>query len=962
MCNLVRFAHRFSLLILLLLALFSAPALSRPVQAQGTCSIDGTVYRDLDASGARGAPDEETGVEDIRVSAYNAAGDRVASATTTADGSYTLNGLQSGVDYRIEFTDLPDFLESGPFGSDSPTTVTFVNCDAGSPPTIDLGVMSPGEYCGDNPTVATTCFVVGSQFDRTEETVISFPYNAGSGFPVSISAFDQPSHSILARANQVGTTWGIAYQRETATIFVGAFLKRHTGLGPSGPGAIYAIDNAQNVTDFAILNAGTDPHPTTSGTPNNSPAWMQDSDSWAAVGKVGLGDLEMSDDGRTLWAVNLFDQSLTEISINVVNGVPVAGNQTIHDLSNRPDNCAPGDVRPFALKFQFDRIFVGVVCSAQSNGNSSNLWAYVYSLAPGTNNFREELRLSLNYDRRCTNSALSPACLAQQPADWNAWTDDFQYYGPDPDPRYQVAVYPQPMLTDIEFTDDKTMVLGFRDRFADQAANLTQRPFDPAGGTTDPADQLYLAISAGDILRACRNNIRSDWQIENNGSCAGVGPTAGANTNEGPGGGEFYFDDNLVDYHDEVSLGALAYLPGQPNIAATFFDPIPNAGAASFPDVQLNDAGVRWLDNTTGAYERAYRVYNGEQAPTDSRPFFGKANGLGDLELICPVQPLEIGNRVWFNDARDGIQNPGPFDFPVPDITVNLYYESDPNTVIATTMTDSAGEYYFNNANVADSLRPNTDYIIRLDNPVDYDVGGPLEKWFLTRRNAGSGQVADMSDSDARMEDTNNVGTDYPTIHMTTGDWGENNHTYDFGFAIEAVMEETPSVTPPDRTGTPETPVPTITAALNKSVNPPFAQIGDTVTWTLTVSNPGSTAYPNVVVTDNVPAGMTIVSVSASAGSVSYSGQTVTFTKDVLNPGETVTVTIVTTIDDGADVPLIFVNAATWGDRSASAQVVRASAQPATGIVPPVVIVLLLSIVAAAALAIVLTLRRRRRI
>lgn len=965
MRNVIRPIYRFSLFMLFVISLLSSLLIIQPAQAQGSCAISGTVYNDINASGIRDDPNEEAGVEDIRISAYNAAGDRVTTTTTSADGTYTLNGLQNSVEYRLEFTDIPDYMESGPYGASSTTTVTFVTCDTASP-AIDLGVGSPGDYCGSNPTLAINCYVVGSQFNRTEETLVSFGYNSGSGFPTSIAAFDQPPKTTLARADQIGTTWGLAYQRETETLFAGAYIKRHAGLGPSGPGAIYAIGPGQVVSDFVILNAGTDPHPTTAGTPNDSALWMRDSQSWAAVGKVGLGDLEVSDDGRTLWAVNLFDQSLYEIEVNIVSGTPVAGSQTVHGLRGRPDTCSGDDVRPFGLKFRFGRIYVGVVCSAQSTGNAGDLMAYVFSMEPGTTNFREEIRFPLNYDRRCTNGAGGANCVSEQPADWNAWTDDFLYHGPAPLVNYRVAVYPQPMLSDIEFTDDRTMVVAFRDRFADQAANLTQRPFDPAGGTTDPTNQLYLAISAGDVLRACRNNRNANWQLENNASCGNTGPTNGANTNEGPGGGEFYFDDSLTDFHDELALGALAYLPGAPDVVGTYFDPIPNAGVASFPGgVQLNDAGVRWLNNTTGAYERAYRIFNGDQAPTDGRPFFGKANGLGDIELLCPVQPLEIGNRVWFNQPRDGIQNPGPNDFPVPGVTVNLYYASDPNTVIASTITDAAGEYYFTNANVTDGVRPRTDYIVRLDNPADYTGGGPLEDWFITRANVGSGQVADIRDSDGVMEDTNNSGEEFPTIRLTTGDWGENNHTYDFGFTDREVPTGTPTIVfeiTPGTPGTPGTPVAQIEAGLSKSVDRPFAQIGDTVTWTLTVNNPGSTPYPNVHVIDNVPAGMTIVSVSASAGSVSYSGQTVTFTKDSLAPGETVTITIVTTIDDGANVPFIFINTATWDDRSASAQVIRASLQPATGILPPVMLVLMLGVVGVVAAAIVLTLRRRKRV
>ena len=52
------------------------------------------------------------------------------------------------------------------------------------------------------------------------------------------------------------------------------------------------------------------------------------------------------------------------------------------------------------------------------------------------------------------------------------------------------------------------------------------------------------------------------WQIENNSSGPTFGPTAGAGNNQGPGGGEFFFRDNLTGSHDELVFGGLAQAPG----------------------------------------------------------------------------------------------------------------------------------------------------------------------------------------------------------------------------------------------------------------------------------------------------------------------------------------------------------------------------------------------------------------
>ncbi len=49
-------------------------------------------------------------------------------------------------------------------------------------------------------------------------------------------------HDVVAAAKQIGTTWGLAYSRQAKKVFTAAFMKRHAGMGPLGPGGIYLID------------------------------------------------------------------------------------------------------------------------------------------------------------------------------------------------------------------------------------------------------------------------------------------------------------------------------------------------------------------------------------------------------------------------------------------------------------------------------------------------------------------------------------------------------------------------------------------------------------------------------------------------------------------------------------------------------------------------------------------------
>ena len=315
------------------------------------------------------------------------------------------------------------------------------------------------------------------------------------------------------------------------------------------------------------------------------------------------------------------------------------------------------------------------------------------------------------------------------------------------------------MLTDIVF-DGGDMVLGIRDRYGDQMGYLQY--------SSNPGDNnLYSGVAAGDIVRACANGL-GGWTLESNGSC-GSTTTGGAGNGQGIGGGEYYYQEDTASIpppdsfsdHDEVSLAGLAQLPGYSETLETVYDIF-----------QIYDGGILSLNNVTGQRIRGYQVLTLTQPPIT----FGKAAGLGDLEVMCGPPPIEIGNRVWRDmagganngrqDATDGQE------YPLPGVTVNLYDAS--GNLIATTLTDANGEYIFNASNVPGGLLPFMTYTVRLDNPTDYTIGA-LAGMTLTLSNAAG--VPDTIDNDGVLGVTG-----YPEIVVVTGAYNDNQHTYDFGF------------------------------------------------------------------------------------------------------------------------------------------------------------------------------------
>jgi len=758
---------------LLILGSLNSTVFGIPPRQVAVCvpsnNVGGTVHQDYNANGVRDLLNpNEPGVAGVTVTAYDASGAAIASTATITDGTYVLT-VTNGINVRVEFTNFPGGYLSGPFGADSATSVTFVqspNC------TVDLGLNVAGQYCQNNPGLATNCYLAGDQAGQTGPVLVSFPYTATG---------TTSQNTYEAAGTQVGTTWGLAYQGASDSLFAAALMKRHTGFGPGGTGAIYRIANASNpapgtVSLFLDLNAlfpgsaGANPHP--SGT-----NFDIDPISWDPVGKISLGDIDISEDQQTLWAMNLNDRQLYRIPIGVPPVAPPAASISRFPV---PNPCAaPGDARPFGIGVNNGLVYVGIVCTAESTQIRANMSAHVYSFNPvaGTFSLTPVLSFPLNYPRRCAVNTCTPGSVGGNgDADWLPWVNTFTLITTDFSfTADRLFIYPQPWLTDIVF-DRGNMIIGLRDRFGDQMG-YQQR-------STNPADPLlYSGAAAGDILRACANGL-GGWTLENNAACGGVGPTGGAGTGQGPGNGEFYFGENFVPDHDEISLGGLAQVPGLPDVVETVYDPF-----------TIYEGGTLWLNNGTGQRTKAYRVFDTGANPVT----FGKAAGLGDLEVMCLAAPIEIGNRVWLDQNRNGIQDAqtptGVItpELPIANVTVGLY-APDGVTVLATAVTDANGNYYFSSApgtstssaiyGITGLTFNTTGFIIRLDNAANYTTTGPLANYALTFANNDPSPNGDARDSDGALPTPGNpIGTgNYPQVVFNTGPAGYNDHTYDFGF------------------------------------------------------------------------------------------------------------------------------------------------------------------------------------
>ncbi len=684
--------------------------------------LGGRVWNDHDANGV--ADLGEPGVPGVLVEAYDAADVLVDMTLTDGDGQYQFTGIQTDA-LRLEFSGWPSWLTVGPAEANGGKEVQFVEGDTCE---VDLALIAPVEICpeGTDACLATPCYVNGDPLlagtAAGEDVLVRFPYDAsGSG-----------QNTYLANAVQVGATWGLAYQRHTDTLFAAAFLKRHVGFGPGGLGAIYRVDEAclgtpspddvslwVDVATLPGVDLGTVSRP---DLPANTDEVSYDADAFDKVGKVGLGGLAISDDETTLYAVNLNQREV--LAIDIATGTLLDRFDAVAGIT-----CTNGEARPFAVSVHRGELYVGVVCTGETDLLTGQVDAHVRRLSRGA--FVDEFTFPLTYPK----GKAEIDCLFL--TGFFPWIDFF------PTSCGIKAVFPQPILSSIEFHRDGSLALGFIDRHGHQTGYLNLA----LSGL-----QTYEGISGGDLLRATSD--RGGYVLESDGSAGGVS-TAGAGNGEGPGGGEYFFEDFFevggITAHDEVTLGGVAILPGSGEVATTAFDPINGGGD------EIRTGGVRRFDVATGTITDAYKVYSLNQAGT-----FGKAAGLGDLALLCQALPVQVGDRVFHDLNGDGLQQ--PLEPGLEGVVVRLDRAGVP---VESVVTDVQGRYVFS------GLVPNDpDYVVlvRLNQLALAGFGATLT-------DAGAN---DLADSDGAL----GIVPGASVAALSGLPPGKTDFTIDFGFIL----------------------------------------------------------------------------------------------------------------------------------------------------------------------------------
>ena len=510
------------------------------------------------------------------------------------------------------------------------------------------GVINPtgNNSCNEQPFVFVPCYVDGDPLAGGTaagmDAFVMIPYDSSGTQMVQ-------GERILANFGEIGATWGVAIEASSKTIFTSAVLKRHVGLGSinnvnATTGGIYAFDDNLNLLKYIDVNTigvntGLDPRdgsPANSLTGNvGSPSF--DVNAFDLVGKVGIGDIDYDVIHDVLWFINLNDRSLYGIKNADVTTTP-----TVSDIlgpfpvSNPGCGSGANDVRPWGLGISNGKVYVGAVCSAETSQDSLELHAYVFEFDPVNpgSGMQSIFDFDLNYERGKVQYFLN------EDGDWSAWQTANGV-------MTNMTYKHQPILSDIEFDDDGSMILGFMDRLGFQTGHDNYYPDVSMTNTS-----LIRTIAPGDVIRACF--ISGNYVLQGSGGCS-LNQTCSADGRYcGPGGGEYYYGDfggGGSNQFAESAMGALALLPNSGEVVFNQFDPF----SPSF------EGGLGWLNNTTGAANKRFRVYQGGS--------FGKAVGLGDIEIGC-VNEICANN---YDDDGDGLIDAADPDCPESCALTNPY-------------------------------------------------------------------------------------------------------------------------------------------------------------------------------------------------------------------------------------------------------------------------------------------------
>lgn len=699
-------------------------------------SITGKVFFDGNNNGAFESANE-VGFGGVTVTAYDAT-NAVKSTTTTALtgtlGSYTLSGLVTGTTYRVEFT-LPNGYNDGSQATGSRSSVQFVT--AGS--TANLGVYTTG-VCDRDKTVRVVAGCADTSGGST--SVASWDYFADRKTTIADGTIN-PHDDDMTFA-QVGVPMGMGSRAKDKIVFLSTVSSPLTTVFPVSPGgssAIYMANYSGTGNAYVSNKLLTK---LSSLTPSINVSSQFNVGSVDNTGEYGLGGLDLTDDGKFLYVVNMGKGNIIKLDISGVTyatvpsggytgtGLPVSEITIPTTISA----CTGGRFRPSAIEIYAGSMYVGGICDASTSTTASNLRLKVLKMNLTTSVWSEILNFDL--------STMQGGTLRYSGWPNVKWSDTFKG-------TTTTDGEIQPYVNDLAIDDYGAVIVGVTNRKifssnSDRDMGYILRTFRNADGTMT----MENAGKAGPLTSAARTAASPPSPGLNTGSASNLNMVP-----FGPGK-DWFFENGRTSSHPFLHTGGVYVLPGTKEVLSGFSDPLDGN----------TTAGARYLGYDDG-------VTNYGISLTDVKVF-----ALTGADAVCEPSNIEIGNFVWKDTNQNGRQDAG--ETPLAGVTVKLK-SSNGATTIATATTDANGNYIFSNATGTSTasfiygltgLTALTSYKLSIDG---YATQTPLAGLGITVTNV-TANGEDQRDNDAIFSGGN------AEIIFTTKEAGANNHTLDVGF------------------------------------------------------------------------------------------------------------------------------------------------------------------------------------
>jgi hypothetical protein len=628
----------------------------------------------------------------------------------------------------------------------------------------------------------------------------------GPDYPANADSISIDTSTRAAYHNQTGSICGLAFQIKQKRFFAAAMLKRVCDFGPLGPGGIYIANktganfsyaggftlqgvvpsNGGPALDFGDVTRSSNPTDD-NYLPQNGSHFVdfgRDNDAFTKVGTMSYGGIDADPLSDKIFAVNLFQNRLIEMTaapetaiLNGATGIVLAPFINAYDIVNLP-GCpaatgAGNNLRAFGIKIYKGVGYLGIISDAMGTQDVNDLKGYVLRFDPANISAGFTIALTIDFNLYSNNH-------------FHPWVSTWIQTGGTW--FFSVSKYPQPIISGIEFNEDGSMDIGIRDRWGDQGGSWEYYPIPFSTG-------FHKTILQGDLLHACK--VASSWILEGaDGSCvqniiqANTGTNNAGNSTSFNNTGREYYADRPGDGSDENNSGSLAKLSGTEKIISAVYDPCPNnADVSSGIEVYWDTQGIQWNSNITGLKTQIARV---EGQGNSLR----KANVMGDLEFALDPQPIQVGNRIWFDSNGNGQQDAD--EDGINNLIVELVspgvdgiFGNGDDVVVATTTSSTIngqeGSYFFSSlltndvrkpaawtGVAANAILPGFDYQIRIPNAVGAFQQAPIAGLFVTIYNTVANSL-DQIDSDGLLSGTNSIVT-FNTKNV--------NHNFDFGFSF----------------------------------------------------------------------------------------------------------------------------------------------------------------------------------